>query len=285
MASVGIGMLASWHTRPVAHRARGVVLGVGLPFAFAAMAKLIVDAVRPTETGSPRDEHRHADDRRRRRRPDGRCDPHGQHDPGADVPAESAYTAAFWAACCRRRTRRPRRPGRHGAGPAPGVASRWRWPSDRLPTRWRRRSSVSTERLCARVRGGRRLERTPADLDGSGLALARRGRVARCAPECSPTASGRATRPRRGRCNALEAAGLAERVPDPAGRPRRPRRRNGGRQGACRRGPRPAAAAARLELRPAGHGRARAARRSPPAAHRRARGRVALGATSPASDS
>ncbi len=51
MASGGITILAVWHSRPW-HIVLGMfVLGAGVPFAFAAMAKLIVDAVRPTETG------------------------------------------------------------------------------------------------------------------------------------------------------------------------------------------------------------------------------------------
>jgi EmrB/QacA subfamily drug resistance transporter len=51
MASGGITVLAIWHSRPW-HIVLGMfVLGAGVPAAFAAMAKLIVDAVRPTETG------------------------------------------------------------------------------------------------------------------------------------------------------------------------------------------------------------------------------------------
>ena len=51
MASGGIALLAMWHSRPW-HIVLGmIVLGAGVPFAFAAMAKLIVDAVRPIETG------------------------------------------------------------------------------------------------------------------------------------------------------------------------------------------------------------------------------------------
>jgi MFS family permease len=51
LASVGIGLLAEWHTRPWHIVLGALVLGVGLPFTFAAMAKLIVDSVRPVETG------------------------------------------------------------------------------------------------------------------------------------------------------------------------------------------------------------------------------------------
>ena len=51
IASIGIGLLAEWHSRPWHIVLGAFVLGVGLPFTFAAMAKLIVDAVRPIETG------------------------------------------------------------------------------------------------------------------------------------------------------------------------------------------------------------------------------------------
>jgi EmrB/QacA subfamily drug resistance transporter len=51
LASLGIGLLAEWHSRPWHILLGAVVLGIGLPFTFAAMAKLIVDSVRPIETG------------------------------------------------------------------------------------------------------------------------------------------------------------------------------------------------------------------------------------------
>jgi EmrB/QacA subfamily drug resistance transporter len=51
IASIGIGLLAEWHSRPWHIVLGAFVLGVGLPFTFAAMAKLIVDSVRPIETG------------------------------------------------------------------------------------------------------------------------------------------------------------------------------------------------------------------------------------------
>ncbi len=51
LAGVGIVLLALLHSRPW-HVSLGMVfIGLGVPFAFAAMAKLIIDAVRPTETG------------------------------------------------------------------------------------------------------------------------------------------------------------------------------------------------------------------------------------------
>jgi EmrB/QacA subfamily drug resistance transporter len=51
LASIGIGLLAEWHSRPWHILLGALVLGMGLPFTFAAMAKLIVDSVRPIETG------------------------------------------------------------------------------------------------------------------------------------------------------------------------------------------------------------------------------------------
>jgi EmrB/QacA subfamily drug resistance transporter len=51
LAAIGIGLLAEWHSRPWHILLGALVLGIGLPFTFAAMAKLIVDSVRPIETG------------------------------------------------------------------------------------------------------------------------------------------------------------------------------------------------------------------------------------------
>jgi EmrB/QacA subfamily drug resistance transporter len=51
IAAVGIALLAAFHDRPWQLVIGMLVLGAGIPFAFAAMAKLIVDAVRPSETG------------------------------------------------------------------------------------------------------------------------------------------------------------------------------------------------------------------------------------------
>jgi EmrB/QacA subfamily drug resistance transporter len=51
LSTIGIAFLAQWHDRPW-HIVFGMfVLGAGAPFAFAAMAKIIVDSVRATETG------------------------------------------------------------------------------------------------------------------------------------------------------------------------------------------------------------------------------------------
>jgi MFS family permease len=49
--SAGIAMLALWHEEPWQIMLGMLVLGAGLPMSFAAMATLIVDAVRPQETG------------------------------------------------------------------------------------------------------------------------------------------------------------------------------------------------------------------------------------------
>jgi MFS family permease len=51
IAAMGIALLAAFHDRPWQLVIGMLVLGAGIPFAFAAMAKLIVDAVRPSETG------------------------------------------------------------------------------------------------------------------------------------------------------------------------------------------------------------------------------------------
>jgi EmrB/QacA subfamily drug resistance transporter len=51
LAALGISVLALYHTHAWQISASMVLIGIGVPFAFAAMAKLIVDAVRPTETG------------------------------------------------------------------------------------------------------------------------------------------------------------------------------------------------------------------------------------------
>jgi len=51
LGGVGLAMLALWHSEWWHIVAGMLVLGAGLPMTFAAMAKIIVDAVRPTETG------------------------------------------------------------------------------------------------------------------------------------------------------------------------------------------------------------------------------------------
>jgi len=50
-AGVGIALLALWHDHPWQIVVGMLVLGGGIPFTFAAMAKIIVDSVRPQETG------------------------------------------------------------------------------------------------------------------------------------------------------------------------------------------------------------------------------------------
>jgi EmrB/QacA subfamily drug resistance transporter len=51
LIAVAAGSLAKWHDEPWHILAAMAVLGVGVGFAFAAMATLITEAVRPTETG------------------------------------------------------------------------------------------------------------------------------------------------------------------------------------------------------------------------------------------
>jgi EmrB/QacA subfamily drug resistance transporter len=51
LVAAGVAFLALWHTEPWHIVAGMFILGGGLPFTFAAMAKIIVDSVRPSETG------------------------------------------------------------------------------------------------------------------------------------------------------------------------------------------------------------------------------------------
>jgi EmrB/QacA subfamily drug resistance transporter len=51
LGAVGLAFLAVWHSEGWHIVVGMLVLGAGLPMTFAAMAKIIVDAVRPTETG------------------------------------------------------------------------------------------------------------------------------------------------------------------------------------------------------------------------------------------
>jgi EmrB/QacA subfamily drug resistance transporter len=51
LSGISAGMLALWHDEPWQVLAAMPVLGTGVGFAFAAMATLITEAVRPTETG------------------------------------------------------------------------------------------------------------------------------------------------------------------------------------------------------------------------------------------
>jgi EmrB/QacA subfamily drug resistance transporter len=51
LVAVGVGFLAGFHDQPWQVVGGMLLLGSGLPFAFAAMAKLIIDSVKPSETG------------------------------------------------------------------------------------------------------------------------------------------------------------------------------------------------------------------------------------------
>ena len=97
LASIGITLLAVLHSRPWHIVAGMFVLGFGAPFAFAAMAKIIVDSVRPIETGVATGVNTVM------RTIGGVIG--GQVGaailtadtiPGTSVPAQSAYEAAFW---------------------------------------------------------------------------------------------------------------------------------------------------------------------------------------------
>ncbi len=50
-SAVGLVLLAKWHDRPWQVVLGITVVGAALPLAFGAMAKLVVDAVKPSETG------------------------------------------------------------------------------------------------------------------------------------------------------------------------------------------------------------------------------------------
>jgi len=51
LGSLGLALLAEWHAEPWQIVVGMLVLGGGLPMTFAAMANIIVESVRPTETG------------------------------------------------------------------------------------------------------------------------------------------------------------------------------------------------------------------------------------------
>jgi EmrB/QacA subfamily drug resistance transporter len=95
--TVAIAMFAMWHERPL-HIVLGmIVLGAGVPLAFAAMAMLIMSAVRPSETGI-------ATGMNTVMRTVGGV-VGGQIGAailsadtiaGTEIPAESAFTTAFW---------------------------------------------------------------------------------------------------------------------------------------------------------------------------------------------
>lgn len=97
IAGAGIVALALWHDRPWQIAVGMLVMGCGLPMTFAAMGKLIVDAVRPTETGV-------ATGMNTVMRTIGgvvggqlgAAILTAQVIRGTHVPAESAYTTAFW---------------------------------------------------------------------------------------------------------------------------------------------------------------------------------------------
>ena len=97
LAGVAITELAVWHDRPWQIVLGMLILGAGAPFAFAAMAKIIVDSVRPTETGVATGVNTVM------RTIGGVVG--GQVGaailtadtiPGTSVPAESAFAKAFW---------------------------------------------------------------------------------------------------------------------------------------------------------------------------------------------
>jgi EmrB/QacA subfamily drug resistance transporter len=97
LAAIGIAVLALFHEHPIEISLGMVFIGIGVPFAFAAMAKPIVDAVKPSETGV-------ATGMNTVMRTVGSviggqvgaaivsADTIG----GTHIPAESAYVAAFW---------------------------------------------------------------------------------------------------------------------------------------------------------------------------------------------
>jgi EmrB/QacA subfamily drug resistance transporter len=97
LAAVAIAIFAEFHDRPWQVIAAQSLLGVGVPFSFAAMATLIVAAVRVTETGV-------ATGMNTVMRTIGgvmggqigAAIVSSETIPGTRVPAESAFTTAFW---------------------------------------------------------------------------------------------------------------------------------------------------------------------------------------------
>jgi EmrB/QacA subfamily drug resistance transporter len=97
LGGLGLAILAEWHAESWQIVAGMLVLGGGLPMTFAAMANIIVESVRPTETGV-------ATGMNTVMRTVGGV-VGGQVGaailtaktiPGTSVPAESAFTTAFW---------------------------------------------------------------------------------------------------------------------------------------------------------------------------------------------
>ena len=97
LGGLGLAILAEWHAEPWQIVVGMLVLGGGLPMTFAAMANIIVDSVRPTETGV-------ATGMNTVMRTVGGVIG-GQVGaailtartiPGTPVPAESAFSTAFW---------------------------------------------------------------------------------------------------------------------------------------------------------------------------------------------
>jgi MFS family permease len=97
LGGLGLAILAEWHAESWQIVAGMLVLGGGLPMTFAAMANIIVESVRPTETGVATGMNTVM------RTVGGVIGGQvgaailtAETIPGTSVPAESAFTTAFW---------------------------------------------------------------------------------------------------------------------------------------------------------------------------------------------
>jgi EmrB/QacA subfamily drug resistance transporter len=97
LVALGSAGIATWHAEPWQPAAAFVLCGVGIGFSFAVMPKLIVDAVRPTETGVATGMNTVV------RTVGGVIGAQvgavllaANHVPGTSVPAEAGFVDAFW---------------------------------------------------------------------------------------------------------------------------------------------------------------------------------------------
>ena len=96
LIGIGAGMLAIWHDEPWQIVASQPVFGIGIGFAFAAMATIIAQTVRAVrDRRRGRHEHRHAHGRRRDRRPGRRGAAHAHTIPGTPIPSVDGFEVAF----------------------------------------------------------------------------------------------------------------------------------------------------------------------------------------------
>ena len=125
LAGAGLTWLALWHDHRWDIVGAMLLIGLGIPFTFAAMAKLIVDSVRPEETGV-------ASGMNTVMRTIGgvlgaqvgAAILSANTIPLTDVPTEAAFSDAFWIAAGAAAVRRRRGALRDAAVPGAGARSR-----------------------------------------------------------------------------------------------------------------------------------------------------------------